>query len=261
MVDLTGKDPVLSARDLRVTYPGGIRALDGVSVSAQTGEFVALIGPNGSGKSTLLQCLAGLLRSDGGQVTVEGKAIREFAVLERAKHMAYVQQNNNTPEYMTALEFTLLGRYAHLKGWRVFSSRDYELAREALKQAYAFEFCERLMTELAGGERQRVILARAMAQDAPVVLLDEPTSALDARHQVLICEMIRRMRAKGKTVVAATHDLNLASQFADRLYLLNEGRIAAEGTPEQTLTRECLERVYDIEVAYGFFDDTVDGKV
>ncbi|HLX63455.1 MAG TPA: ABC transporter ATP-binding protein [Planctomycetota bacterium] len=252
--------PLLVADNLRATYPGGIRALNGVSVSVAHGEFVALIGPNGSGKSTLLRCLSGMMKADAGSVELDGAAVCGLEAIDRARRIAYVQQMVSTPEYMTALEFTLLGRYAHLKGWRVYSRHDYAVAEGALRRAGALDFRERLMTELAGGERQRVILARALAQEAPVILLDEPTSALDAQHQILICELIRRMREEeGKTIVAATHDLNLASQFADRLYLLNAGTVAGQGTPDETLTQKCLESVYGIEVAHGYFEETIDG--
>ncbi len=122
------------------------------------------------------------------------------------------------------------------------------------------EFTDRLMTELASGERQRVMLARALAQEAPVLLLDEPTSALDARFQLEVCALIRTLcKREGKSVVAATHDLNLASQFADRLVLLNHGSVVAQGTPGETLTKKVLESVYEIDVAHGYFTETVDG--
>ena len=161
---------------------------------------------------------------------------------------------------MTASEFTLLGRYSHLAGWRVFSKHDRDIATAALQKAGASDFAERFMSELSNGERQRVMLARALAQEAPILLLDEPTSALDARHQILTSSMIRNFcRKEGKTVVAATHDLNLASQFADRLYLLKSGSIVAHGKPAETLTKKCLESVYDIEVSHGYFTETIDG--
>jgi len=253
-------DSVLMAHDVSVTYPGAIQALNHVSVEIRRGEFVALIGPNGSGKSTLLRSLAGLMHPDSGDVTIDGKSARVLTPLERARQVAYVQSLSDTPEYMTASEFTLLGRYAHLSGWRIFSKHDRDIAKDALNRAGAFAFAERFMTELSNGERQRVMLARALAQEAPILLLDEPTSALDARHQFLTSALIRKFcEREGKTVVAATHDLNLASQFADRLYLLKSGTVAAQGTPLETLTKNCLENVYEIDVAYGYFTETIDG--
>lgn len=251
----------LIARDLRVTYPGAIHALNGVSIEAKRGEFVALIGPNGSGKSTLLRCLAGLLKPDVGGVSLNGVSIESLKPLERARKVAYVQSLSDTPEYMTARQFTVLGRYAHVSGWRIFSKHDYDVANSALQRVGASEFAERFMTELSNGERQRVMLARALAQEAQILLLDEPTSALDARHQIVTSALIRNFcEREGKTVVAATHDLNLASQFADRLYLLKAGLLIAQGNPSETLSKEVLESVYEIEVAHGYFADTIDGS-
>lgn len=251
---------VLEARDLIVTYPGAIHALNGISVEIKRGEFVALIGPNGSGKSTLLRCLAGLMDPDSGVVQIDGLPAHGMKPVDRARRVACVQALSATPEFVTALEFALMGRYAHLKGWRIYSKHDYDVAEHALKLAGAGDFKDRLMIELASGERQRVVLARALAQEAPILLLDEPTSALDAHYQIEISAMIRDFcQRQGKTVIAATHDLNLASQYADRLYLLNTGTLAAQGTPSETLTKECLERVYDIEVAHGYFAETIDG--
>jgi iron complex transport system ATP-binding protein len=250
----------LVARDLCVTYPGNIHALKNVSVEVKCGEFVALIGPNGSGKSTLLRCLAGLMSADSGSVTIDGISTATLSPLERARRVAYVQSLTDTPEYMTAREFAVLGRYAHLSGWRIFSKHDYDVADGALQRTGAAEFADRFMTELSNGERQRVMLARALAQEASILLLDEPTSALDARHLILTSILIRNFcEREGKTVVAATHDLNLASQFADRLYLLNAGALAAHGNPAETLTKKVLESVYDIEVAHGYFTETIDG--
>ncbi len=251
---------VLEARDLIVTYPGEIHALNGISVEIKRGEFVALIGPNGSGKSTLLRCLAGLMVPNSGDVKIDGLPVCGMKPADRARRVACVQAMNATLDYVTALEFALMGRYAHLKGWRIYSKHDYDVAERALHLAGAGDFKDRLMSELASGERQRVVLARALAQEAPILLLDEPTSALDARYQIVISALIRDFcERQGKTVIAATHDLNLASQYADRLYLLNAGALAAQGTPAETLTKNCLESVYDIEVAHGYFTETIDG--
>ena len=252
---------LLVARDVSVTYPGAIQALKNVSVEIKRGEFVALIGPNGSGKSTLLRCLAGLMRADSGSVAIDGQPISTLQPLERARRIACVQALTDTPEYMTAREFALLGRYAHLTGWRIFSKHDHDVATNALQRAGAGDFADRFMTELSNGERQRVMLARALAQEAPILLLDEPTSALDLKHQIQTCALIRDFcKREGKTVVAATHDLNLASQFADRLYLLKSGTLAAHGNPAETLTKKVLESVYDIEIAHGYFAETIDGS-
>jgi len=151
----------------------------------------------------------------------------------------------------TVEDFTLLGRYARLTGWRLFGALDHEIVRAALRQVDALQFAGRQMDELSGGERQRALIARALAQETPLILLDEPTSALDLRHQMVVCQLIHELNRAGKTIVMVTHDLNLASQFASRLVLLQRGRIACDGAPHEVLRPEILEPVYETALAFG----------
>jgi iron complex transport system ATP-binding protein len=164
-----------------------------------------------------------------------------------------------------------MGRYAHLKGWRLYGKHDVEVARDCLRRVDAGEFLERAMNEMSGGERQRVLIARALAQESRTVLLDEPTSALDLKHQLVVYRLIHEMHRSGgsggtdipvgpgRTIVVVTHDLNLASQFADRLILLEAGKIAAEGTPGEVLRRDVLEKIYGKDLAFGVFEQTLAG--
>jgi len=241
----------LLARDLAFDYPGPIRAVDGLDLAIEGAELVCLIGPNGCGKSTLLRLCAGLLEPGRGRVELDGRAAAELAPRERARRVALV------PQYLPALpevrveDFVLSGRYAHLARWNRVDSRDPQRVREALEACDAAEFARRGLGELSGGQRQRVLIARALVQEAPLVLIDEPTSALDPEHQIRVFELLELSRSRGTAVVVATHDLNLAGQFATRLVLLRAGRVVADGTPSEVLRPERLEPVYGAHLCYG----------
>jgi len=255
-----GETTAIEARDVRLTYPNGIRALDGVGIHVSHGEFLAILGPNGSGKSSLLRTLAGLQAVDSGAVLLEGAPVGALETRERARRVALVPAALEVLPGYTVEDFVLMGRYAHLRGWRLYGTHDREVARECLRRVAAFEFREREMNELSGGERQRTLIARALAQEARTVLLDEPTSALDLAHQLLVYRLIHEMhRLSGRTIVVVTHDLNLASQFAERLALMQGGRIVKQGTPGEVLRREVLGKVYGPDLAYGVFEQTIAG--
>jgi len=250
----------IDARDVRLTYSNGIRALDGVSLSVAHGEFLAILGPNGSGKSSLLRALAGLQPVDSGTILLEDAPVAALEMRERARRVALVPAALEVLPGYTVEDFVLMGRYAHLRGWRLYGAQDRAVARECLRRVHAFEFLERGMNELSGGERQRTLIARALAQEARTVLLDEPTSALDLAHQLLVYRLIHEMqRGHGRTIVVVTHDLNLASQFSDRLALLQSGRIVSLGKPSEVLRREVLEKVYGADLAYGSFEQSAGG--
>lgn len=257
---MSAPPPVAEARELGVSY-GAVRALDGVSVSVAPGEFVAVLGPNGSGKSSLLRCLAGLLTPNSGTVFLNGQPANGLTANGRARTVAFAPQSLESLPGVSAFEFVLSGRYAHLGRWRLFSEQDRAAARDALARTDALQFERRAMSAMSGGERQRVVLARALCQQTPLIVLDEPTSALDLKHQLKLCGLMRELAsAKNRTLVVATHDLNLASQFADRILLLKQGRVAGEGSPEQVLTGPRLKEVYEIEIARGYFEETLDGS-
>jgi iron complex transport system ATP-binding protein len=243
--------PILAARGVAFAYPGPVPALCGVDFELAAGELVFVIGPNGSGKSTLLRVLAGLLAPDVGEVRLEGRAIGELAPRERARRVALV------PQYLPALpevqagDFVLGGRYARVGRWQAISADDRRSAQAALAACDATELACRALDELSGGQRQRVLVARAIAQEAPALLVDEPTSALDPEHQIQVLDLIARLRDEGRAAVVVTHDLNLASQYATRLVLLEEGRVAASGTCAEVLVRAVLEPVYGTRLFYG----------
>lgn len=251
----------LAARDIHLTYPNGIHALNGVSLGVKRGEFVAIIGPNGSGKSSLMRAFAGLQAVDSGELLIEGDTVGLLSPRKRALRVAWVPQTLETLPGYTVKDFVLTGRYAHLKKWRLYGRHDQDVARQSLEQVNALGFLGREMDQMSGGERQRVMIARALAQESPVLLFDEPTSALDLKHQVMVYRLIHQLhRDAQRTIVVVTHDLNLASQFASRLVLMREGRIVTEGTPSEVLKRDVLEVVYGSDLAYGCYEQTVAGS-
>jgi iron complex transport system ATP-binding protein len=239
--------PALRTEDLRVRYQG-VEVLCGVDLQVAPGEWLAVIGPNGAGKSTLLRALAGLVPSTG-TITYSagaGPASREVSL---------VPQSPLLPDGMTAAEYVLMGRTAHL-GWLSRESRtDRRIAAEVLTRLGLHALAGRPVTALSGGEAQRVVLARALAQQAPLMLLDEPTSALDLGHQVGVLELVDGLRrADGLSVVAAMHDLSTAARFADRLLLIDEGRVVAVGAPAEVLDPNLLSRVYGTSLTVRLID-------
>jgi iron complex transport system ATP-binding protein len=234
---------------------GGARVLDALSCTVESGEWVALIGPNGAGKTTALRAVTGLVAYDGA-IRVLGDHAHALARTEVARRIALVPQVPLIPGAMTVREYVLLGRTPHVGYFGSESRSDHEATDAALEQLDLLSFARRRLDTLSGGERQRATLARALAQDAPLLLLDEPTAALDMGRQQQVLEIVDRLRAsRTLTVVSTMHDLTLAGQYADRLLLLDAGRLVAAGTADQVLTRELITEHYGAEVA------VVDGAV
>ena len=250
---------LLEARGLAHDYPGPVRALCGAELELRAGELVVLIGPNGSGKSTLLRCLAGLLAPGAGEVRLEGRPLRQLAPRARARRVAVVPQFLPALYDLSVESFALGGRYAWIERWRGPTPRDVEVVRRALEDCDAGDLGTRLVTELSGGQRQRVLIARALAQEAGALLVDEPTSSLDPEHQLRVFALLERLVRSGRGALVVTHDLNLASQFADRIVLLDGGRVVAGGAVEQVLRREVLEPVYGRHLYYGRFEGALGG--
>ncbi|HNJ98180.1 MAG TPA: ABC transporter ATP-binding protein [Ilumatobacteraceae bacterium] len=212
------------------------------------GEWVCLIGPNGAGKSSVLRAVAGLARHNGA-ITVDGSPLFDRSPRRRAALVAFVPQAPLIPDDMTGLEYVLLGRNPYISYFGTETKHDRALARDVLGRLDLEAFADRRLGTLSGGERQRLVIARAVAQEAPILLLDEPTSALDIGHQQQALELVDRLRREhGLTVVSAMHDLTLAGLYADRLVLLNEGYVAAGGTPAEVLRAETLSEFYGVSV-------------
>ena len=233
----------LRATDVPVTLDGGVVPVDGVSLEVETGGWLAVIGPNGAGKSTLLKALAGL-QAHQGSVTLDpapdGPKRRDLA-----RVLAYVAQQPTMPPDASVREYVLLGRTPYLGYLGSPGRSDREIADGALTRLELESLAGRRLGTLSGGERQRVALARALAQQPRILLLDEPTSALDLGHQQQVLEMVDGLRhGEGLTVISTLHDLTAAAQYADRLVLLDRGRVAAAGSPAEVLSASRILEVY-----------------
>jgi iron complex transport system ATP-binding protein len=228
---------------------GGAQVLTGLSAEVEGGEWVAVIGPNGAGKTTALRAIAGLVPYQGEVRILEDEA----HVLPRkqlARRVALVPQVPLIPGDITVRAYVLLGRTPHLGYFATERRTDQDAADAALEQLDLVSFAERRLDTLSGGERQRATLARALAQDAPLLLLDEPTAALDMGRQQQVLEIVDELRtSRGLTVVSTMHDLTLAGQYADRLLLVDGGRLVAAGSPNDVLTRSLITEHYGAEVA------------
>ncbi len=216
-----------------------------ITFAVKEGEFFGIAGPNGSGKSTLLKLMDGLLKARSGRVMYGERNLRELSRREIARNIAYVSQEHELPFAFTVEEAVLMGRYPHLGFLGLEGRRDYEIVEEAMGTAGVLPLRGRFVTELSGGEKQRVIIARALSQEPKIMLLDEPTAHLDLSASVEIMELLKDLqRRKELTVIAASHDLNLLSRYADRIAFLFKGEKIAEGKPEEVLREDLLGRVY-----------------
>lgn len=241
----------LSCRGVEVVL-GRRRVLDGIDLDVAAGEWVGLIGPNGAGKSTLLRAVVGLVRHRGDIVVADG------ARRPGPTDVAMVPQRPLVPDAMSVSEYVLVGRTAHL-GWLARESRhDRQVVAAALRRLDLHDFADRPVAELSGGETQRVVVARALAQEAPILLLDEPTSALDLGHQMAVLELVDELRrADGLTVVAVMHDLTTAVRFAERFALLDAGRLVATGPARDVLDPDLLSAAFRTPLTVRTIDDTL----
>ena len=227
----------------------GETALEDVSLRVEPGEVVGLLGPNGSGKSTLIKILSGILSQYEGSARVDGVEVRTARRKDLASKLAVVPQETSFGFPFTVLQTVLMGRHPHLAGLAFETQRDVELARAALDRCGAARLEGRTIQELSSGERQRVVFARALAQEPQALLLDEPASFLDIRHQTELYDLVRELAmTDGTAVLTVLHDLNLAAEYCDRIYLLRQGRVAAAGGTADVLTYANLTTVFETEV-------------
>lgn len=238
---------MLAVRDLSIWF-GARMVLDRVGFEAKAGECIFVLGPNGAGKSTLLRAVAGLLTFDGA-ITLQGRALREMSANHRARQIAYLPQGHMVHWPLTGRDVVAIGRLPHGSSLARPSPEDSAAIDRALALADAIAFADRPVTELSGGERARVLLARALAVEAPVLIADEPTAALDPAHQLAIVEQLASLAASGRLVIAALHDLTLAARFASRVLVLDAGCLVADGVPSEVLTDELIGHVFAIRSA------------
>jgi cobalamin transport system ATP-binding protein len=238
---------VILLENVRVEL-GGRRVVDGVSAAVEHGEWLTLIGPNGAGKSTLLRAVAGLV-GFRGTIEVGGEPVAALSQRQLARRLALVPQSPLLPPEMRVREYVLLGRTPHIGQFGSESARDHDVAAGVLERLDLGALAGRPLRTLSGGERQRAVLARALAQEAPLLLLDEPTTALDLGRQQQALELVAGLREQGGlTVVSAMHELTLAAQYADRLLLLSEGAPVASGPAEEIVTEELIAEHYRASV-------------
>lgn len=239
---------MIEVRGLYCAY-GGRDVLHGVSLHLEEGRFTGLLGPNGGGKSTLLKVVSGVLAPRAGEIFLQGRSLRDYAPRERARLVACVPQRGEAPDGMRVRDLVLLGRYARLSFWQGHGRWDMEAVDTALEETDLTRLAGRRANQISGGELQRAFLARALAQQTPLLLLDEPAAGLDPAHALAACEILARRNAAGATVLMASHDLNLAALYCHSLIFLKEGRVAAQGSTREVFTREILESVYATPVA------------
>lgn len=241
---------MLEARDLTVSYDDRTAVTD-LTLALKAGEITAIIGPNGAGKSTLLRALNGQIPKSSGVILLDGQPIERLNRRNISRQIAVVAQEAELRFPVTVLEFVLGGRFAWAthSGWGWETERDLKVADAVLEETELSELSARLMNELSGGERQRALMARALATEAPILLLDEPTANLDLSHQATLLTLVRRRcNLHDAAALVVTHDINLAAQFADNIMLMKQGRAVHSGSPEEVLKAEILQEVFAVRV-------------
>lgn len=245
-----GPAPAISVRDLSVSF-GELSVLSGVDLAVKAGTLVGLVGPNGAGKTTLLRAIKGTLTPDAGEVRLAGDSVSELSAKRTGRRVASVPQETSLSFDFPVRNVVEMGRTPHVDRFGSHDADDAAAVREAMAAANVERFADRSITELSGGERGRVLLARALAQETPALLLDEPTASLDVNHAIRTLELVRELVDDGKAAVAAIHDLELAARYCDELVLLAEGEVHAVGPPEAVLTARSLRAAFDAEAFVG----------
>ena len=222
----------------------GSHILKGIDLEAGDRELVGVIGPNGSGKSTLLKCIYRVLKPTGGAVYLDGRALDGYTYRESARQIAVVAQHNYYNFDFSVRDVVLMGRSPHKRALDRDTAEDYQIVAESLEKVGMAAFADRSFSTLSGGEQQRVILARALAQRTPCLILDEPTNHLDIKYQLQLMDLVRGL---DRTVIAAVHDLNMAAMYCDRLYAVKDGRVVGQGAPRELLTPEFIRMMYEVD--------------
>lgn len=237
------QEATIELKNATIGYESKIVVQD-VNTTLRSGELVGIIGCNGAGKSTLLKSIRGLLPLKAGEVLLKGKPLTQYKERELALHIAYLQQQLELNFDYSCLEIVLTGRYPHKKWWQNEDAKDEELAKACLEYTGTLDLAERPIGQLSGGQRQRVLVAKILAQQTPIVFLDEPTTGLDIVYQEEIFRFAKALAEAGKTVLMVVHELNLAARYCNRLLLIGQNRLLADGTPQEVLTEKLLRASY-----------------
>ena len=245
----------IEVKNLSFSY-GDRPVLQDISFTVEKGEFLSILGPNGVGKSTLFRCVLGLLSGYTGTVTVDGMDTRRFSTREAARHIAYIPQSSHPVFNYSVFDIVLMGRTSGLSTFRSPGKKDMEKCRWALEKIGIAHLADRCFHRLSGGEQQLVLIARALVQDAPCLMLDEPTANLDFGNQLLVLEQARSLAREGYTVIQTTHHPEQSYMFSDRILAIQNGRVLAEGKPETVLTEETIRSLYGVDVnVVSLYDD------
>jgi iron complex transport system ATP-binding protein len=245
---------VLSAEEVSVVLGPGVRVLKSVSLAPAPGEVTGLIGPNGAGKTTLLNAMAGLLEPEQGRVLYDGQPLKDISRQQRGREIAYLEQDTQCHWPLTVERMVMLGRTPYLRPFRGESAEDHARVADAMTQCDVVQFAERNVLTLSGGERARAMLSRALTVEPKVLLADEPTAGLDPYHQLHVMELLRERAQAGTAIVVVLHDLTLAARFCDRVCVLSEGEVAADGTPADVFAGDVVPNVYGVTTSTGTHD-------
>lgn len=225
---------------------GGKEILKGITMAACGERFIGIIGPNGSGKSTFLKCVYRVLKPNGGTILMDGRELESYKVKESAQKLAVVSQHNYYNFEFSVEDIVMMGRAPHKKTMERDNAQDYTIVKEALEKVGMSSYQGRVFSSLSGGEQQRIILARALAQQTESLILDEPTNHLDIKYQLQLLDTVKDL---GITVIAAFHDLNIAAAYCDEIYALKAGKVVAHGTPEEVITPQLIRELYEVEAS------------
>jgi len=238
---------MLQFENLRAGYDG-VERLHGISAEIRPGCLTAIVGPNGCGKSTLMKCAAGLLKTADGSVRLDGRSLCEIPEKERARRISYMPQSRIAPD-ISVRRLAAHGRYPHLKWGQSLGKDDREIVEAVLERTGMLPFADRSVSRLSGGERQCAYLAMMLAQQTPVMLLDEPTAYLDLSSQFALMELLQGLSREGRAAAAVLHDLPLALEYADHVLLMQDGRLVAEGTPDEVFRSGRIQQVFGVDAA------------
>ncbi|MGL1901094.1 MAG: heme ABC transporter ATP-binding protein [Fibrobacterales bacterium] len=239
---------LLKAKSLNFNYVTS-HILKNIHLDIEPGTFTSILGPNGSGKTTLLKNLCGVLKPQYGEITLHDKPIELYSTVELAQNMAVIHQSSDVHFDFSIYDIVMMGRYSHMNFLQSATDLDYHIVQTAMLETDTWNIKDKSIYEISGGEKQRVIIARSLAQQSGILLLDEPINHLDLKHQISILSLIKTLsKEKNLAVLTTLHDINMAARFSDSIVLLNNGKVVTKGSPQRVLTKEHIERIYDIEV-------------
>lgn len=239
---------MLQIKELNFSY-GETQILKDIHLSFSSGEFIAIIGPNGAGKSTMIKAIDGILPTASSMIYLNNRSIKHFNRRELAQNIAYLAQESSFTFNYSIREVVLMGRFPYLKGVLVYSAEDLQIVSDMMQLMEIEHFADRGFNDLSGGEKQRVLIASALAQRPNIILLDEPTNALDLYHQIAIFQILKKLQQEQQlTIVVVTHDINLAAQFCERIILMHNGQIIRDDKPKNVLQFQLLQETFGVEV-------------